>query len=89
MLALKKKREAEAKAAADEAARAKEEPNGDNGSAAKPEKVSLLGIGGKKQDNNSKKSTGKKRSPGEIRIQKGNFPIHNFLIFVFVKSQHC
>ena len=84
MLALKKKREAEAKAAAEEAVRAKEEPtSGADESAGQPEKVSLLGIGGKKQAN-SKKSTGKKRSPGEIRIQKGNLRIHNFSIFVFV-----
>ena len=86
MLALKKKREAEAKAAAEEAVRAKEEPaSGGDGSAGQPAKVSLLGIGGKKQAN-AKKSTGKKRSPGEIRIQKGNFLIHNFSIFLFVKS---
>ena len=86
MLALKKKREAEAKAKAEEAVKAKEEPatatNGDDESAAQPEKVSLLGIGGKKQAN-SKKTTGKKRSPGEIRIQKGNYPIQFFFIFGF------
>ena len=75
MLALKKKREAEAKAAAEEAARAKEEPSGDNGGEAKLEKVSLFGIDGKKKKNNGDGKTGKKRSPGEIRIQKGNFPI--------------
>jgi hypothetical protein len=75
MLALKKKREAEAKAKAEEAARAKEEPPADNGGEAKTEKVSLFGIGGEKKNKNGDGKTGKKRSPGEIRIQKGNFRI--------------
>jgi len=78
MLALKKKREVEAKAKADEAARAKEEPADNTEASAgdgQPEKVSLLGIGGKKKDVNSQKTKGKKRSPGEIRIQKGNYCI--------------
>jgi len=61
MLALKKKREAEAKAAA-ESPPAEEPP--------KSGKVSLLGIGGKKKTKSSENGT-KKRSPGEIRIQKG------------------
>jgi len=63
MLALKKKREAEKKEADDAAAAA----------SAGPEKVSLLGIGGKKQAKNgdSAANGGKKRTPGEIRIQKG------------------
>ena len=84
MLALKKKREAEAKAKAEaEAAAAAQSPpsgqdavmgeattataaNGDGG------KVSLLGIGGKKKKKeNGTGGGGKKRSPGEIRIQKG------------------
>ena len=56
MLALKKKREAEKKAAA-------ENNNGDS------KKVSLLGVDGKK--NIKSATTGKKRTPGEIRIQKG------------------
>ena len=60
MLALKKKREAEAKKAAE------------SGSDSGPEKVSLLGIGGKKTTRNGDNKTGgKKRTPGEIRIQKG------------------
>ena len=76
MLALKKKREAEAKAAAEEAARAKEEPTTDgNGATAggdnNNKKVSLFGIGGAKQTKNGDGKTGKKRTPGEIRIQKG------------------
>ena len=57
MLALKKKREAE-KAEAEK----KPEDSGD--------KVSLLGIAGKKKAAD-KNGTGKKRTPGEIRIQKG------------------
>ena len=71
MLALKKKREAEAKAAAEEAARAKEEPASAENGAGKTEKVSLFGIGGQKKNKNGDGKTGKKRSPGEIRIQKG------------------
>ena len=70
MLALKKKREAEAaavKAAA--AAEPKQEPD----DAAGPQKVSLFGIGGEKKTKNGDSKTGKKRTPGEIRIQKGNF----------------
>lgn len=63
MLALKKKREAEAKKAAE----------GENSNGGGTEKVSLLGIGGKKTTRNgdSGKTGGKKRTPGEIRIQKG------------------
>ena len=62
MLALKKKREAEA------AAKKLEEPV----VAANTEgKVSLLGIGGQKKTKSGMESTGKKRTPGEIRIQKG------------------
>jgi hypothetical protein len=59
MLALKKKKEA---AAAAEAAAAQEPQQ---------EKLSLLGIGGKKMTNATENGTGKKRTPGEIRIQKG------------------
>mmetsp|Transcript_28524 Transcript_28524/g.40354 ORF Transcript_28524/g.40354 Transcript_28524/m.40354 type:complete len:210 (+) Transcript_28524:32-661(+) len=63
MLALKKKREAE-KAAAEAAA---QQPSADGMG---KEKVSLLGIGGKKKTKSADSSTGKKRTPGEIRIQK-------------------
>ena len=72
MLALKKKREKEKKeaeeAATREAAAAAESP------AEAPSEggqVSLFGIGGQKK---SKKDEGEKtkKSPGEIRIQKGN-----------------
>ena len=86
MLALKKKREAEAKAAAAAQASASAVPSSipssagqstsstnDNGAAtaAPTNKVSLLGIGGKKTSVNEKNGGGKKRTPGEIRIQKG------------------
>jgi len=66
MLALKKKREAEAKAKSEAAAQAPpvSQPSSEP-------KVSLLGIGGKKKkDKSDGKSGGKKRTPGEIRIQK-------------------
>jgi hypothetical protein len=63
MLALKKKREQEQKAAAEAAA-----ADGTGG-----EKVSVLGIGGKKQTKSGDDAApSKKRSPGEIRIQKGS-----------------
>jgi hypothetical protein len=63
MLALKKKKEAAAAAAA--AAGPDEPPSAP--------KVSLLGIGGKKTSKSSDGANGssKKRTPGEIRIQKG------------------
>jgi hypothetical protein len=80
MLALKKKREAEAKAAAEASTNPSSAPssagestsssiaaNNDNAN-----KVSLLGIGGKKKEKNGGGGT-KKRTPGEIRIQKGEF----------------
>ena len=69
MLALKKKRETEAKAKAEAEAAAAASPGG--GAAA--EKVSILGIGGKKKKDGGKGGAGgsKKRTPGEIRIQKG------------------
>lgn len=89
MLALKKKREAEAKAAAEEAERAKAEAANGNGAGPEaPEKVSLLGIGGKKKTKNGEKAGGKKRSPGEIRIQKGNFRIPAFLKIRIQKERH-
>jgi len=75
MLALKKKREAEAKAKQAEAALGASpttEPNKSNTSSGNANKVSLLGIGGKTiTKNTSTSSSGrKKRTPGEIRIQK-------------------
>ena len=71
MLALKKKREAEA------AAKKLEEPTTEtttaNSSASgSTGRVSLLGIGGQKKTKSGTESNiGKKRTPGEIRIQKG------------------
>jgi hypothetical protein len=85
MLALKKKREAEAKVAAEEKAEADkmqvEAPASASAAATGPAKVSLLGIGGKKKTtkNGESKTGGKKRSPGEIRIQKGTFFYSNRL----------
>ena len=48
-------------------------PGGKDGASAQaPEKVSILGIGGKKKKDSGKDGAGgKKRTPGEIRIQKG------------------
>ena len=75
MLALKKKRADEAKARAEEeaaeaAAGAVQTP-GTAPSASN--KVSLLGVGGRRRKESDKAGTngGKRRSPGEIRIQKG------------------
>lgn len=77
MLALKKKREAEAKAkaaaAAAEATNPTSEPSATAPAASAPttKKVSLLGVGGKKKKTGEDgKKAGKKRTPGEIRIQK-------------------
>lgn len=71
MLALKKKREAEAKKAAEEAKQQAEQPTAAE-SPGDQQKVSLLGIGGKKMVKNGDSGrSGKKRTPGEIRIQTG------------------
>jgi hypothetical protein len=68
MLALKKKREADAK----EAAAQQEQDSKMAVDSNAPAKVSLLGIGGKKKTKNGGDGAGgKKRTPGEIRIQKG------------------
>mmetsp|Transcript_33239 Transcript_33239/g.79406 ORF Transcript_33239/g.79406 Transcript_33239/m.79406 type:complete len:131 (+) Transcript_33239:147-539(+) len=73
MLALKKKREAEAKAKAEAEAAAKANGTATVQAPADSNKVSLLGIGGKKKKaNDGNGASGKKkRTPGEIRIQKG------------------
>jgi len=77
MLALKKKREAEAKAKAAAAAAAppssEPAPMAVDSTSSSSNKVSLLGIGGKKKksEDGAAKNGTKKRSPGEIRIQKG------------------
>lgn len=75
MLALKKKREAEKKAAA-EAAAESSTTTVETPAPSSTGKVSLLGIGGKKTAKNNGESSNaaslaKKRTPGEIRIQKG------------------
>ena len=88
MLALKKKREAEAKAKAEEAALAAasggavQTPGTAPSAAATNEskKVSLLGVGGKKKQTGAGGPKQKKRSPGEIRIQKGE--IERGIVFV-------
>jgi hypothetical protein len=74
MLALKKKREVEAKAklaaAAEQQAAGTDAPTDSPG--VKKVSISLLGVGGKKnKDNGGSKSNGKRRTPGEIRIQTG------------------
>lgn len=78
MLALKKKREAEAaQKAAEEQAAARSVEAGDAAAttnhSAEDSKVNLLGIGGRKVKTAAEAdgAAGKKRTPGEIRIQKG------------------
>ena len=85
MLALKKKREDEAKAKADEGAAMAAAATGDEVSqtpgTAPATKVSLLGIGGKKKkaDGTGGATGQKKRSPGEIRIQKGEIIYESYI----------
>jgi hypothetical protein len=85
MLALKKKREAEKKQA-EEAAKAEAAASSTPGAAspapAAPAatsggQVSLFGIGGEKKSKKGEQA-GTKKTPGEIRIQKGKFrnPTH-------------
>ena len=73
MLALKKKREAEKKAA-EEAAKA-ELASGDSAVSSPPAnqrgKVSLFGIGGVQKKTKKSEQSGTKKTPSEIRIQKG------------------
>ena len=88
MLALKKKREAERKQAAEEeAAAATTNNNNGGGTTATPPTLSLLGVGGKKQVKNGDSATAvKKRTPGEIRIQKGSFVLLVALAVTLLKS---
>jgi len=67
VVALKKKREAEAKQAKEEDKMAVDQQQQQQ---QQPEKLSLLGISGKKKTKNGDTAPGKKRTPGEIRIQK-------------------
>jgi hypothetical protein len=83
MLRLNKKKE-EAKQQQEAKAEEKgEEPmevegkSGDNSEQAEGEEgaVSVLGIGGKRIQGNAAKKPTKKRTPGEIRIQKGEISL--------------
>jgi hypothetical protein len=69
MLALKKKREAEKKKAEEEAAAKPADAPAAVESGDK-NKVSLFGIGGQKK-NKKGEQAGTRKTPGEIRIQKG------------------
>ena len=71
MLALKKKREAEKKAAEEAAKAAAEAGTAAQAPANASGQVSLLGIGGKSTKNKKDENSGTKKSPGEIRIQRG------------------
>ena len=90
MLALKKKREDEARAKADEGAAMAAATAGDEVSqtpgTAPATKVSLLGIGGKKKkaDGTGGATGQKKRSPGEIRIQKGEIIMRVIYTLTFI-----
>lgn len=76
MLALKKKREAEKKEKEEAAKREAESVAQTPGDAAPVEggQVSLFGIGGQKKTKKGE-VPGTKKSPGEIRIQKGKLHI--------------
>lgn len=76
MLRLQKKKEEDAKAAAAAAAAASEEipekQSGDGVSGGSSgATVSLLGIGGKAVTTGSEKKNISRRTPGELRVQKG------------------
>ena len=93
MLALKKKREKERKAAEEAAKAAAASPGADAPSDAPPAEkaadgaptaggqVSLFGIGGQKKT--KKGESGTKKTPGEIRIQKGMFLVVAFYFAAF------
>lgn len=81
MLALKKKKEAEKKAAAEAAAR-KDGSSDEKGTTVKAEKVSLFGVGGKKKKDSGANGKEKRRTAGEIRIQKG---MKNMAIIIIIK----
>ncbi|KAL3920414.1 MAG: hypothetical protein SGARI_006951, partial [Bacillariaceae sp.] len=74
MLALKKKREAEKEKAEEEAAAAPADTPSDG------DKVSLFGIGGQKKTKKGAQA-GTKKTPGEIRIQKGEWPFEFMTVF--------
>ena len=91
---LRKKKEAEKKAAAKAAAEAEAaaapgtENKDESTEEKKPQKVSLLGVGGKKKKDSGSNKEGKKRTAGEIRIQKGESFVciceHDFWFSMFV-----
>ena len=72
MIRLKKKAEAKAVEAAAAPTETKSESTAeDNADGKSGEGLKLFGIGGKGGSGNEEKKVGKKRTPGEIRIQKG------------------
>ena len=77
MLALKKKREVERK-----------EKEEDAKIVAAGGQVSLFGIGGERRTKKGQ-APGTKKSPGEIRIQKGNFSIPMKFIFLGRTTRVC
>ena len=88
MLALKKKREEQRKAA-EEAAKAEAaapSANAPADGASGGGQVSLFGIGGQKKSNKGEQS-GTKKTPGEIRIQKGT-SIILWISLVFISPSH-
>ena len=44
-------------------------------------KLHVLGIGGRRAKRGSTKTTGSKKTPGEIRIQKGENPQHGSMMY--------
>mmetsp|Transcript_22625 Transcript_22625/g.28546 ORF Transcript_22625/g.28546 Transcript_22625/m.28546 type:complete len:217 (-) Transcript_22625:276-926(-) len=70
MLRIKKQKEDQKKAAAAEAATADNATAATNATQSNKPKVSLLGVGGKKKKDGANGKEGKKRTAGEIRIQK-------------------
>lgn len=48
-------------------------------------KLHVLGIGGRRAKRGSAKATGSKKTPGEIRIQKGEAVQHNYCSLLYGK----
>ena len=79
MIRLKKKAEAKEEAKNGDnssSTDSKTESNDANESDSKGTGLKLLGVGGRVASNDEAKKVGKKRTPGEIRIQKGNININ-------------
>ena len=89
MLALKKKREAEKKQAEEDAAKAEAAASATPGAAspapAAAGQVSLFGIGGEKKSKKGEQQ-GAKKTPGEIRIQKGKSSCCKLIVFLRVPT---